>query len=519
MKTLCSTAVGCLVLSSLAGSAFGQADPAPIVTIYSTLNPGQGVPRDALAQARYNGGWSGVSNAVQGFGTVRQFLKLDLKNGRNSVRVTDVAALIEPTTVTFESLTAPTTTHVLEQNFQFDLIGREKLLEKYIDKEIAVGAHVGDNVQYTKGKLLSTAGGIVLSGEGGKVQILGDATNFDLPALPNGLLTRPTLLWELETQQPGTHTARISYETAGMTWWADYNALFAPGKDNNSGTLDFFSWVSIVNQSGASYPEAQLRLIAGRVNKIQPQDNRYLGGRMAKAVAMEDRSDGFEQKAFFEYHLYTLGRPTTLPDNSTKQIELFPAVLKVPCEKVLVYDGLGIEPGDYGGPMTDQGFGAQGRTTIDVYLRFKNNKESGLGVPLPAGRVRVSQLDIPKGGQPADAISEFVGEDIIKHTPRDETVLLKLGASFDVVADRKQVDFKIDSNRRTMEETIEIHARNRKEVKTDLIVRERLYRWTNWEISGASQKYDKVDAHTIQFPLTLEPGKETTVRYTVKYSW
>lgn len=521
MKTIHAHVAGALVLASLAGSAFAQNDAAaqgPVVTIYSTLNPGQGVPRDALAQAKYNGGWSNISNIVQGFATVRQYLKLDLKNGLNDVRVTDVAALIEPTTVTFQSLTAPTMTRVLEQNFQFDLIGREKLLEKYLDKEIKVGSPAGDHMSFTSGTLLSTAGGIVMRDKGGQIQIVGNATNFELPTLPEGLLTRPTLLWQVETQQPGTHTARISYETEGMTWWADYNVLFAPGKDNNSGTLDLAAWVSIVNQSGATFTDATLKLIAGRVNKIQPQRNRAVFNEI-RAADLEDRATGFEQKAFFEYHLYTLGRATTLPDNSTKQIELFPAVLKIPCEKTLVYDGLAMDIGDYGGPMTDQGFGTQGRTTVDVYLQFKNTKAAGLGIPLPAGRVRVSQLDPGKSGQPADAIAEFIGEDVLKHTPKDESVLLKLGAAFDVVGERKQVDFKVDSNRRTMEETIEISVRNRKDVKTNVIVRERLYRWANWEISGATEKYDKTDSRTIQFPLTLEPGKEAKVRYTVKYSW
>lgn len=519
MKTLSVRTLGCLTLALASGNAIAQNNPqGPVVTIYSTLSPGQGVPRDALSQARYNGGWSSISNVVQGFGTVRQFMNLDLKNGLNDVRVTDVAALIDPTTVTFESLTAPAMTRVLEQNFQFDLIGREKLLEKYLDKEIKVGSPAGDQLRYTTGTLLSTAGGIVLKENKGPIRIVGNATDFELPSLPEGLLTRPTLLWQVETQQPGTHNTRISYQTDGMTWWADYNAMFTPGKDNNSGTLDLFAWVSIVNQSGASFPEARLRLIAGRVNRAQPQDQRFMRG-MAKAAMMEDSAGGFEQKAFFEYHLYTLGRATSLPDNSTKQIELFPAVMKVPCEKVLVYDGLAMDIADWGGPMTDQGFGAQGRTTVDVYLRFKNNKEAGLGIPLPAGRVRVSQNDVAKGAPASDSLAEFVGEDIIKHTPKDETVLLKLGAAFDVVGERRQVDFKVDSNRRTMEETIEISVRNRKDIKTDVIVRERLYRWLNWEISGASQKYDKVDARTIQFPLTLEPGKEGVVRFTVKYSW
>ncbi|MBY0111731.1 MAG: hypothetical protein K2Y21_02830 [Phycisphaerales bacterium] len=511
-----------LSLSLLAGTALAQpdADKGPILTIYSSLNPGEGVPRDALAQARYNAGYGSMRDAVRGFAFVRQNFKLDLNPGRNSVRVSDVAALIEPTTVTFESLTAPTTTRVLEQNFQFDLVGRERLLERYLDKNITLSVKNGEASMLVTGKLLSTSGGIILRSDNGTVGVFNNVESLQLPSLPDGLLTKPTLLWEVDTQQPGSHNARIAYETGGMTWWADYNALFSPGKDNNSGTLDLAAWVSIVNQSGASYADSKLRLVAGNVNRVTPQ-NQYGYAKARRAVselAMADRDEGFQQKAFFEYHLYTLGRTTTLPDNSTKQLELFPVVRKVPCEKVLVYDALAGDFGDFGGPMLDQNFGQQGRTSVDVYLKFKNDQKSGLGIPLPAGRVRVSQADTTGKGDAADGLAEFVGEDVIKHTPKDENVLLKIGSAFDVVGERTQVDFKVDSARRTMEETIEIKVKNRKDVATNLIVRERLYRWTNWELVGAS-KYDKVNASTIHFPVTLEAGKEATIRYTVKYSW
>jgi hypothetical protein len=231
---------------------------------------------------------------------------------------------------------------------------------------------------------------------------------------------------------------------------------------------------------------------------------------MAKAEAA---APGFEEKAFFEYHLYTLGRPTTLPDNSTKQIELFDAARGVPAEKVLVYYGLGSSYGLFPSPVTDRNFGTQTNAKVDVYLRFENVEANGLGVPLPSGRVRVNQLDT------ADDSLEFIGEDVIDHTPRDEEVLIKLGSAFDVVGERKQADFRIDTSRNWMEETIKIELRNRKDEPVEVVVKENLFRWTNWEILEATHEWEKVDARTIHFPVRVEAGEEMQVRYRVRYTW
>ncbi len=223
---------------------------------------------------------------------------------------------------------------------------------------------------------------------------------------------------------------------------------------------------------------------------------------------------GFEEKAFFEYHLYTLGRPTTLPDNSTKQIELFPVARQVPCEKVMVYYGLdqGFR-GFFPSPMTDRNFGAQGNKKVDIYLRFKNEEQIGMGMPLPAGRIRVSKLD------PADDSLEFIGEDAIDHTPRNEEVLIKLGSAFDVVGERTQLDFQIDTRRNWMEETIEIKIRNHKTEPVKVIAKENLYRWVNWEIKEPTHKFEKADARTIHFPVTVAPDGEVVIRYKVRYTW
>jgi hypothetical protein len=307
---------------------------------------------------------------------------------------------------------------------------------------------------------------------------------------------------------------RVAYQTTGITWWADYNLTYAEGADANSCKLNAGAWVSILNQSGASYPDAKIKLIAGDVHRAQPAAAPMALGKAMRAEAMADEVRGFEEKTFFEYHLYTLGRPSSLPDNSTKQIELMPAVAGVPCEKTLVYYGQqGFNYGFGPNPYTDRNFGVAGNKKVDTYLTFKNSQENGLGVPMPAGRVRVSKVDT------ADGSLEFIGEDRIDHTPRNETILLKLGSAFDVVGERRQVDFKIDTCRNTMTEEIEVKIRNRKEEPVKVIVKENLYRWTNWKIVAANQSYEKQDARTIHFPITVPADQEVVVRYTVRYTW
>ncbi len=272
--------------------------------------------------------------------------------------------------------------------------------------------------------------------------------------------------------------------------------------------------MTIVNQTGATFDDAKLKLVAGDVQRAQP---RATANDMAMASAQRmNKSDvsGFQEKSFFEYHLYTLGRPTTLANNSTKQIELFPTARGVGCEKTLVYYGqAGWFGGYYGSPMTDRNFGNQSNKKIDVYLRFKNREDNKLGIPLPAGKIRVGKLDN------ADQSLEFIGEDLIDHTPKNETIQIKLGSAFDVVGERRQVDYRTDTNAKWIEEDIEVKIRNQKDTSANVIVKENLYRWSNWTIKNKSTDYEKVDSRTIQFPLRINKGAEAIVRYTVRYTW
>jgi hypothetical protein len=483
-----------LAALSLAGSYPAFCGDA--VTIYSTGTP---------AQVGRHGG-----QGAAGYAVVRHERQFSLKAGRNELKFVDVAAQIDPTTVSFSSLTDPDGTRVVEQNFQFDLVSTEKLLERFLDREIAVERPVGDRIETIEGILLSTRGGITLKQGDGSVRTVPYNAGVRLPQLPGGLITRPTLLWDLTTKHGGAHQTRVAYQASGLGWWTDYNITLSEAAGCR---LDLGAWVSILNQSGATYSDARVKLVAGDVHRAEFKQQVPRAELAKSAESMADEAQGFVEKSFFEYHLYTLGRTTTLPDNSTKQIELFPAAKNASCEKKLVYYGqAGLYYG-YGSVLTDRNLGFASNTKVDVYLRFRNSETNGMGVPLPAGRVRVAKLD------EADGSLEFIGEDRIDHTPRNETLQLALGSAFDVVGSRRQVDFRIDSNRNTMTEEIEVKLRNSKDEKVPVIVKENLYRWTNWKITQANHPWEKQDARTIHFPVEVPANGETTVRYTVRYTW
>jgi hypothetical protein len=494
-----------LMAIAFSSAAIGDEGSSHALTIYSTAAPG------AISPDAYRHGGGGQH--VPGYATVRHERQIPLVAGRNTIRFSDVAGLIDPTTVSFSSLTDTTGTRVVEQNFQFDLVSTEKLLTKFIDRNITIERTVGNKIEILEGTLLSTQGGIVIREADGSVRTVPYNSGVKLPSLPGGLITRPTLVWDVNAGKAGAHKTRVSYQTGGITWWADYNLTFSEGATANTCKLDVGAWVSIINQSGAGYPDARIKLVAGDVHRA---DNVAPAAPMMAKRAMSDMAReevaGFVEKSFFEYHLYTLGRPSSLPENSTKQIELFPKVSNVACEKTLVYAG---QAGQWygGGLMTDRSYGITGNKKVDTYLSFKNREENGMGVPLPSGRVRVSKLDT------ADGSLEFIGEDRIDHTPKNEILQLKLGSAFDVVGERRQVDFKVDSNRNTMTEEIEVKIRNRKDEPVTVVVKENLYRWTNWKITQTNQPYEKQDSRTIHYPVTVAADSEAVVRYTVRYTW
>jgi hypothetical protein len=504
------TAIAATLAAATLGLLASAATAETAITIYSSAQPG-GIPPELYRPLPGQGAPNAMS--VPGYALVRDDREVKIRQGRSQQSFTDVAALIDPTTVTFTSLTDPST-RVLEQNFQFDLVSTQKLLLKFIDRQITVDKTVGNDVSPITGTLLSATDGIVLRDKEGSIYSLPAYSSVKFPDLPGGLNTRPTLVWDIQSPSGGTHQARVTYQTGGVTWWADYNLIFNEGADANSGLLDLSAWVSIINQSGATYGDARLKLIAGDVHRVEPPADMMLrrSAAMEVAAAAPAMEDGFVQKDFFEFHLYTLGRKTTLPNNSTKQIELFDQAKQIPAKKVLLYYGAA-QPYFYPSPYTDRNMGVQMNKKVDVYLEFKNDKQFGLGVPLPAGRIRVSQLD------KADGSLEFIGEDKIDHTPKDEQVRVKLGSAFDVVGERRQVDFAVDTKARWMEEEIEVKLRNHKTQPVNVVVKENLYRWSNWKILTKTHDFAKEDARTITFPVKVAKDGETIVRYRVRYSW
>ena len=475
------------------------------LTVYSSADPAGFDPRQFLEQQQ--AGW-GMVMGVPGFGLVRETRKVEVPKGGGQLAFTDVAAFIDPTTVSFADLTDPATA-VLEQRFEFDLVSAEKLLERYVDRPVHALVDMQGGPLKVSGTLLAARGGtLVLQKENG-VEMVPQATSaVTLGELPGGLRTRPTLLWNLASPSGGAHDVRIGYQTGGLTWRADYNLTV----DASNSRADLSAWVTLLNVCGRSFEKANLKLIAGDVQRVQPGVGR---GRPVAAMAMMEKADsaGFQEKAFGEYHLYTLPRAIDLPQNASEQIALFPSIVEIPVEKLLVYQGASV--GWYGNPqpIDAREFGQAGNTKVDVFVRLVNDQKSRLGMPLPAGKMRVFQRD------DADGALEFVGEDLIGHTPRDEKVLVKLGSSFDVVGERTQTAFKIDAARRTMTESFKIEIRNRKDAPATVLVREPLYRWSNWEIPASSQPFEKVNASTIQFTVDAAPNTVRAITYTVQYGW
>ncbi|MBU6377175.1 MAG: DUF4139 domain-containing protein [Gammaproteobacteria bacterium] len=489
-----------------------QADTA--LTVYSQAGSG---PIAAEWLRPGAGGIAPQGNAVPGFAIVRDERELELPAGRSRQRFTDVAAWIDPATVNFVSLTDPAT-RVLEQGFQFDLASPRKLLARHIGRQVTVERTTSGEAGRLSGTLLSAGqsaeDGLVLRAADGTVTVLRDYSAIRLAELPGGLLTQPTLEWVLSAPRSGKQRVRVSYETGGISWWADYNLVFRPGKDANSGTLDLAAWVNLVNMSGASFTDSRLKLVAGDVQRTatamaQPM---LRSAEVAMVAAAAPGNAGFAEQTLAEFHLYTLGRRVDLPDNSTRQIGLIDEVRQVPARRLLVYRGFEAAFG-FGGQVLERDLGIVPGRKVEAMIEFRNDKAAGLGMPLPAGRVRVSQLD------ETDGSLEFIGEDRIEHTARDELVRIKLGSAFDVVGERRQVDFAIDTRARWLEEEIEVSLRNRKDEPVEVQVIEPMFRSGEWKLVRQSQPTEKLDARQIRFVARVAKNGETVLRYRVRYSW
>jgi hypothetical protein len=482
----------------------------------------EAVPATATLAARLASERKNVDLTVYNGGQalIREERSIALSKGENRVQVPDIPATIDATSLHFASLTDPASVRVLEQNYQYDLVSQAKLLEKYLGKTVEFMREDPATRRETPvtGRILAV-GNPDAGGEGrphagmvaeinGKIE-LDPAGRLSLPALPEGLILKPQLEWMINSGREGDQKVEISYLAGGLSWSCDYVALLSQGDDK----LDLTGWVTLSNLSGTAFRDAGLKLVAGDVHQVLPASNEYGEARvMMKAAAAPQPQ--FQQKDLFEYKLYSLKRRTDLGGAETKQIELVSA-MNAAARKMLVYDGMDQNwrywlnnPG-YRGQQT---FGEQANPKVGVYVGFRNDEKSGLGIPLPKGKIRVYKKD-------DDGKEQFVGEDLLDHTPKDEEVRLYLGNAFDVVGQRAQTEFKNLAFNRGVEETIQIKVRNHKKETAEVMIYEHPWRWNEWSIPKSDATYEKVDQSTIRFPVKIAPDKEKIVTYTIRYSW
>ena len=450
----------------------------------STLPDSTAADRTSVAVTVYN----------QNLALVRETRALAIdKTGIGTLRFMDVPSQINPRTVHVQPLSSGGPS-VLEQNYEYDLISPEKLMEKYIGKDVEIVEQAQDLTNRTvKARLLSTNGGPVYK-IGDRI-VLGQSGKVTLPDLPAEFVARPTLVWTLDAPKTGSIPAEVSYLTDGMNWSADYVAV-VEADDKKAGLS---GWVTIDNHSGAGFKDATLKLVAGDVRRIQPE--RLMEYDKTSAMRMSAAAPQFREESFFEYHLYTLDRPTTVKDNQTKQLSLFSAP-SVPVTKKLLVTG------DAGWYRNSLGTGLQTQK-VAVILEIVNAQTAGLGIPLPKGTVRVYKKD--KSGA-----EQFVGEDAIDHTPKDETIRLHVGDAFDIVAERSQTDFKAVSPRQN-ESAWSISLRNRKD--EDMVVTVREPMGGDWTLVNSSLPGKKVDQQTLEFEVPVPKGKETKLTYRVSVKW
>ncbi len=418
-------------------------------------------------------------------GVVKEIRSVDIPEGLSSISITDVAQYIDPTSVHIKLKGT-----VLEQNYQYDLVSMNKILQKYIDKEIELISEKGELIE---GTLLSSYGNqtVIKKKEGGLL-LLPDISDyrFSVGALPEGLITRPTLVWQVKSKDSGKQDVEVSYQTSGMNWHAEYVAVL----NEDDTKLDLNSWVSVENNSGTTFKNAKLKLVAGDVNMVKERGYGVRKSAMLmENMVLDAEAPQFVEQEFFEYHIYNLQRPSTISNSETKQISLFQSE-NVSAEKRYLY-----KSGDYYGGSEKK---------VQVIVEFENKENNNLGMPMPKGKVRVFKSD-------GDDM-EFVGEDLIDHTPRNEKIKLKIGDAFDIVAKEKQTENKKISNK-VYDKTFEITIKNRK--KEDIVVDVEKILGSFWEIKSSTFKFEKIDASKVLFKVPVKENDETVLEIKVRYRY
>lgn len=427
------------------------------------------------------------------FGVIKEQRQMTFDKGVNTIRFTDVASSIDPTSVSFECLSSPGKIAILEQNYEYDLVGTASLLQRYIDKDVTIwikgsGADKGQTIVGTL--LASKDNNLIIKDQQQNIKIISETSieNIQLQRLPDDLVTKPTLVWLAQSEVAGKENCQVAYTTENISWKADYSAIL--NEEENG--FDFSGWVTIDNNSGTAYKDAKIKLVAGDVRRIieQPPQPMMEYGLMYKARAAD--AAGFEEKPFMEYHMYTLGRTSTINNHQTKQIEFIEPVKNVPANKIYLYER------------------QKNPEKVQVKFEFENKQQYGLGIALPKGKVRVFKRD-------TDDSLEFVGEDEIDHTPKNEKLALYIGDAFDIAVEYKMVESRVERRSRWEKHSIEL--RNRKDTAVLVFVDESFPAWVNWKIEESTHEYLKKDADTVRFPVEVPADKAVTLEYSVNQKW
>jgi hypothetical protein len=463
----------------------------------------------------------------QNFAVIRQPLHLELQPGVNDIRFTETTSFLEPDSVMLRDPLGRRQLQVLEQNFRNDPVSQELLLSMYEGKTIDFRVN---NEKIVAGKIVRSGyvpriydyrngyGNQYAQGGSQPIIEVDGRLQFGLPgqplfpALGSDTVLKPTLNWLLATDKPGKLDAELSYVSGGMRWQADYNVVAPESGD----VLDVMGWVTIDNTTGKTFEHARIRLMAGDVNKIAPGMMSMNAPMAAAKMADERMQPAVTERSFDEYHLYTLERAVTLRDHETKQVE-FVRATGVHSQRLYVYDGANINWNQYRGwsfenIRNDPSYGTQSNPKVWVMQELKNSAANHLGIALPRGRMRFYRRD-------EDGRLQFTGENLIDHTPTDETIRLYTGNAFDVVGERRRLDYRVDNAKKMIDESFEIKLRNHKKEAVSVRAVEHLYRCNNWEVSNRNHDYRKLDANQIEFPVVVPANGEVTITYAVHYTW
>jgi hypothetical protein len=470
----------------------------------------------------------------QNFAVVREVIPLDLQPGTNRVQFAGATAHVEPDSVILRDPAGRRAIQILEQNYRGDPLSQALLLSlfegktiefivglgngttKLVSGKIVRSGYVPHSAAYSRYGSQYAANQYAMTADGGGQPIveIDGKLMFQMPGQPvfptlgADTVLKPTLDWVIQSAERARFDAELSYVSGGMSWSADYNAVAPESGD----ALDVVGWVTLDNQSGKQFDHARIKLMAGDVSKLQQQGQPQMrmavggvsGGIISGAPPVTERS-------FDDYHLYTLERPATIHDRETKQVEFLRAS-GIGSKRLYVYDGMTVDR-NYGGDVRYQReYGARSNPKVWTMLEFVNSEANHLGMPLPAGRVRFCRRD-------RDGQLEFIGENQIDHTPKDERVRLYTGNAFDLAGERRQVTYTVDQGRALLDESFEIKLRNHKKEPATVRIVEHLYRWNTWTIATSSDAWRKIDSSTIEFEVTLAPDAEKTVTYLAHYTW